>query len=447
MSEEYRDYSKSPTMNDARAGGLWHVNCGHSVNVFIPGITEERDLNWKQDYTEQYELRQKENYAKRQIKQWERRAEVAKANGDKMAYQTAKNKTKEWREKRKDIAQKRAELDKKQREERFNRPRGKAFPKDVSSLKSQKNENKGQSSGSKKSTTSKKTSSSSTAKKPTKKPVKPNKNNSTERAEEVKKLQQKANSVKDKNTYKRKDYDYKGSKIPSWQTGKANNFLELWNKEVKEGNYAPEMYDAWWHNESGKLLSQMTPEQIHKFIKDNPEYKDALNTYTGGVYTVINGILRGTVDVTKFKKAWQFEEANQAIQAIQGMDKFFQQSGRLGKDSILYRAMDFKGLFGDNASMIDKFKSNPEAFIGMTWTDKGYTSTSPNYNGIRNFLKESDVVLHVYAEEGTKGVYVADYSEYANECEFLLNRNTTFRMVDFQTDENGKLHLMVEILK
>ena len=121
------------------------LNCGHNVNIFIPGVTEERDLSWKQDYTEQYELRQQENKAKRQIKQWERRAEVAKANGDQIAYKSAKNKAKEWRTKRKDIAQKRSELDKKQRAERFSKPRGKAFPLDSSSLKSQKNEDKGQS--------------------------------------------------------------------------------------------------------------------------------------------------------------------------------------------------------------------------------------------------------------------------------------------------------------
>ena len=129
------------------------------------------------------------------------------------------------------------------------------------------------------------------------------------------------------------------------------------------------------------------------------------------------------------------------------MDKFFQQSGTLGKDSILYRAMDFKGLFGDNDNIIKKFASNPEAFIGMTWTDKGYTSTSPNYSGINHFLEDADVVLHIYAEEGTKGVYVADYSMYQRECEFLINRDTTFKMVDFQKSKDGKLHLMVEILK
>lgn len=444
MGQEYRDYSKSPTMSDARSAGLWHPNCGHNVNIFIPGITEERDLEWKQDFTEQYELRQQENNAKRQIKQWERRAEVAKANGDQMAYKTAKNKAKEWKEKRKDIAQKRNVLDKKQREERFSRPRGKAFPLDSSSLKSQKNDNKGQSSGGK--STAKKTT-ATTAKKTTQKTSKTTQKNSTERAKEVKKLQQKASSSTVKRDYKRTTYDYRGLNVPGWETGKANNFLGTWNKEVKEGYYGADMYDTWWMNESKQMLSQMTPDSIHKFIKDNPEYKDALNVYTSGTYSTINGLLRGLEDTSKYKKEWQFKEANRAIKAIQGMDKFFQQSGTLGKDSILYRAMDFKGLFGDNPNIIKKFASNPEAFIGMTWTDKGYTSTSPNYSGINHFLEDADVVLHIYAEEGTKGVYVADYSMYQRECEFLINRDTTFKMVDFQKSKDGKLHLMVEILK
>ena len=258
------------------------LNCGHNVNIFIPGITEERDLEWKQDFTEQYELRQQENNAKRQIKQWERRAEVAKANGDQMAYKTAKNKAKEWKEKRKDIAQKRKveekkqkeersnEIrdDKKQREERFSRPRGKAFPLDSSSLKSQKNDNKGQSSGGK--STAKKTT-ATTVKKTTQKTPKTTQKNSTERAKEVKKLQQKASSSTVKRDYKRTTYDYRGLNVPGWETGKANNFLGTWNKEVKEGYYGADMYDTWWMNESKQMLSQMTPDSIHKFIRDNPE--------------------------------------------------------------------------------------------------------------------------------------------------------------------------------
>lgn len=428
MGEEYRDYSKSPTMSDARAGGLWHPNCGHNVNIFIPGVTEERDLSWKQDYTQQYELRQQENQAKRQIKQWERRAEVAKANGDQMAYKSAKNKAKEWRTKRKDIAQKRSELDKKQRAERFSRPRGKAFPLDSSSLKSQKNEDKGQSKSSKPSTESS---------------AKPS---ATQKAKDTEKLKKKVEKAKKPKDYPRTYFYWEGKPTPSWNVGdKVVNSIMEFRKAVIREEYLMREYDDWWHEKSKKLITdKMSPPKLLEKVTKNPEYKEAFHRYTTGAYRTINGVLRGLK--TKDQINGSADYYDKCMNAVKVIDKFLDKEGRLGKDTLLYRAMDFRGIFGDNSDAIRAFANEPESFIGMTWSDKGYTSTSPNYNGIRNFLYDSDVIMHIYAEKDTKGLYIAQWSEYKTECEFLLARDTSFRMVDCQRDNEGKIHMMVEIL-
>ena len=421
MAEEYRDYSKSPTMSEARSTGLWHPNCGHSVSIFIPGITEERDLSWKQDYSEQYKLRQDANYAKRQTKQWERRAELAKANGDQMAYKTAKNKAKEYRQKQKEIAQKRAELDKKQREARFSQPRGKAFPLDSSSLKNQKNEDKGQSKSS----------------------TKPS---DTQKAKDTEKLKKKVEKAKKPKSYPRTHFYWEGSPTPSWNVGdKVVNSITEFRKAVIREEYLAREYKKWWNDKSKELITdKMSPPKLLEKVANNPEYKEAFYTYTTGAYRTINGVLRGLKTRDQIKgSADYFDKCMNAVKVI---DKFLDKDGRLGKDTLLYRAMDFKGIFGDNSDAIKAFANEPESFIGMTWSDKGYTSTSPNYNGIQHFLFEADVILHIYAEKDTKGLYIAQWSEYKTECEFLLARDTSFRMVDCQKDSEGKIHMMVEIL-
>lgn len=409
MGQEYRDYSKSPTMSDARSAGLWHPNCGHNVNIFIPGITEERDLEWKQDFTEQYELRQQENNAKRQIKQWERRAEVAKANGDQMAYKTAKNKAKEWREKRKDIAQKRNVLDKKQREERFSRPRGKAFPLDSSSLKSQKNENKGHTYEQAKATA------------------------------EVKKKVEEADKPK---SFERGTFLQNGKYVSGWKTDNAFNALQDWHDAVDSGQYHFSHSISWWKKEAMSHLEKATPQSVRDFVEDNVEVKEAIHKYSTNAYKTINGVLRGT------KKSKADKTMTDGVVSV--LDGFFSTVGKLHEDTVLYRGMNLKGLFGNDANAIKAFRENPEAFIGMTWTDPGYTSTSPSYVGIQSFMgasKGNNVVLHIYAEEGTKGVYMEQWSNYSSEKECLLDRGTTFRIVDTQVDDDGRIHAMVEILK
>lgn len=409
MGQEYRDYSKSPTMSDARAGGLFHPNCGHNVNIFIPGITEERDLSWKQDFTEQYELRQQENNAKRQVKQWERRAEVAKANGDQMAYKAAKSKANEWKQKRKDIAQKRNELDKKQREERFSRPRGKAFPKDSSSLKSQKNENKGYTQEQAKATA------------------------------EVKKKVEEANQPK---SFEKGSFLNNGKYVTGWKTDNAFNALQDWHNAVDSGEYKFNHSLSWWDKVAKQHLAEVTPQSVRDFVEADEGVKQAIHKYSTNAYKTINGVLRG------IKKG--NSDVQVADEVVSQLDKFFSTEGKLQKDTVLYRGMNLKGLFGNDDNAIQAFRKNPEAFVGMTWTDPGYTSTSPNYTKLHNYMgaaKGNNVVLHIYAEAGTKGAYIEDWSAYSYEKECLLDRGTTFRIVDTQVDKEGRIHAMVEILK
>ena len=70
-----------PTVADARAGGLFHPNCLHSMTVYVPGLTDIRggktgNRTREQD-TSGYDSRQKQRYIERTIRRWKRRQAVA----------------------------------------------------------------------------------------------------------------------------------------------------------------------------------------------------------------------------------------------------------------------------------------------------------------------------------------------------------------------------------
>lgn len=79
-----------PTIAEARAGGLWHPGCGHTINAYIPDVTE---IPKGTEDPRGYEERQKQRYIERQIRRWKRR-EAAAITEEERRY--AKAKVREW---------------------------------------------------------------------------------------------------------------------------------------------------------------------------------------------------------------------------------------------------------------------------------------------------------------------------------------------------------------
>lgn len=63
------------TVEQARAAGLFHPNCSHSISSYLPGATRH-DVPTK-DNPEQYQATQKQRYYERQVRQWTLRRETA----------------------------------------------------------------------------------------------------------------------------------------------------------------------------------------------------------------------------------------------------------------------------------------------------------------------------------------------------------------------------------
>lgn len=86
-----------PALSTARADGLFHPGCGHTINAYIDGLTE---VGTPEADPEGYEQRQYQRHLERQIRFWKRRQSVALDDVEK-AKTTAK--VKEWQGKMKDF--------------------------------------------------------------------------------------------------------------------------------------------------------------------------------------------------------------------------------------------------------------------------------------------------------------------------------------------------------
>jgi len=89
--------SKYPSVSDARANGLFHANCRHSLNAYISGLSEipkdTRDASG-------YKLRQEQRYNERNVRKWKRRKAAAMSED---VEQKAQSKVSEWQQRQRDL--------------------------------------------------------------------------------------------------------------------------------------------------------------------------------------------------------------------------------------------------------------------------------------------------------------------------------------------------------
>jgi hypothetical protein len=79
-----------PTLDSARAQGLFHANCRHSVVAFIPDVTR---IPKKTEDARGYELRMQQRHLERQIRKWRKRESVSIGDFER---RIAGSKVREW---------------------------------------------------------------------------------------------------------------------------------------------------------------------------------------------------------------------------------------------------------------------------------------------------------------------------------------------------------------
>ena len=89
-----------PSMSEARAAGLFHANCRHSVSVYIPELTEDVGNKKKYQDPDGSEVRQTQRYNERQIRKWKKRKVAALTDKEE---QKAQRYISKWQKKQRDF--------------------------------------------------------------------------------------------------------------------------------------------------------------------------------------------------------------------------------------------------------------------------------------------------------------------------------------------------------
>jgi len=157
---------------------------------------------------------------------------------------------------------------------------------------------------------------------------------------------------------------------------------------------------------------------------DNPNIYE----YTGGTYGGINAVLRGGDSLAKAKRCYGdgFDEAKYkkiANGISNELSKF-----KLNEPLELRRcvgSVDF--ITGASSSVEDMKKA-----IGKVYTEKGFTSTSICGEAYTIFGGNSPTktTLEIIAPTHTKGAYIYKISDSPAEFEFLIDKNTSFKILD-----------------
>ena len=148
---------------------------------------------------------------------------------------------------------------------------------------------------------------------------------------------------------------------------------------------------------------------------------EALNSYSNGHYTYLNGKLRNTptwkAEALDFA-GWETpEEVDNWIGLIDGV------LGRqaVPEDIVVWRGISSSGLRG----------LKPDAAIGKTFTEPGYLSTSlgPMPDLDRTFSGiDYDMHLRLEVPAGTPGYYTRNLSAFKDEQELLLARGLDYQV-------------------
>ncbi|WHY57168.1 ADP-ribosyltransferase [Peribacillus simplex] len=160
--------------------------------------------------------------------------------------------------------------------------------------------------------------------------------------------------------------------------------------------------------------------------------RKAIIKYTGIDYQYINNYLRGIDD--------SLHGINmQVIDDIKsGLSK-----ATVPHNMQVYRGTDFRP-FEDIFSINKYGNIDVESLIGKTIKDEGFISTA--------IVKESsfdykEVLWTINIPQGAKAAYVGDISNVPDEAELLLNAGQELFIKEANEDANGKLHLILDLIK
>lgn len=215
---------------------------------------------------------------------------------------------------------------------------------------------------------------------------------------------------------------------------------ELENIKNRKSNYFDNAFESRYNNAKQYTTEQsdtLTKIYKNKLESLNANQKSSIADYTGTDFDDINRSLRTERKVNE-----------RLSKNIDNITDVLNNSNTV-EDMIVHRHVEFDGAskFTELKEYQLKEKSIDELnniLKGKECTDKAFISTS-----IRDFKDElREVVYDIYMPKGTKGLYINELStSYKDiEYEFLLQRETRFKIQEVFKDTDGTLRIVMEVI-
>lgn len=164
----------------------------------------------------------------------------------------------------------------------------------------------------------------------------------------------------------------------------------------------------------------------NKNIEFTKAANPAISQYSGGAYSAINAIERGGVQYEKALRNYgsSLEKyCKISDQLSQELSKF-----KLHTDIKVKRVVGEVGYITGSGSSIEAMKS----VVGKIYTEKGFTSTTIAQDAQLPFggMKDTATVLDIVVPKGTRGAYIYKMADNPAEFEFLIDKNTDFKIIE-----------------
>lgn len=233
---------------------------------------------------------------------------------------------------------------------------------------------------------------------------------------------------------------YKYSEFINSSSG--NSSVKSINTDTITKNRLTEMKDS---GKLGDAKIHVDPLKGHIYNKSHlydkelvsslsPNEHNAIVSYTGNGYFDMNKYLRTGNEV--------YNKNGETSKKIKSMTNALEKSS-LKEDIVVHRGIGGalpKMLGVDNNTL--KNKEFQQSLRGTVITEKGFFSSGGAMNDAWGGTK-----IHAKVPKGSKGMYVDPISQFSGEHEFILQRNSSFKIVDYVTKGDGTItDVIVELI-
>ena len=168
--------------------------------------------------------------------------------------------------------------------------------------------------------------------------------------------------------------------------------------------------------------------ELNKDVSFSRDDNPSIYRYTGGDYDIVNALERGGEFLEKVKKRY----GEKYVSSLNGVgDEISKELSKfkLNEPLKLKRSVGNVDFITNATSSVEDMRK----MIGKKFTEKGFTSTtlcSDTQLAFGGIDKQPRTTLEIIAPKETKGAYLYKISDSPAEFEFLIDKNTTYEVVD-----------------